>query len=96
MSKFALAGLAARQIQPQGSSRMPKAVTAQDFDACSLCIALCDREHRPMMQRLFPSRIEKVIFWQVEDLAFEPPDQALAEIEKLVRALVEELAAKSR
>ena len=93
MSQFALRGLSKLGIAPRNRSRMPAAVTASDFDSHPRCVALCDREHRPMMKRMFPNQFSKVEFWQVEDLGFEPPERALAAIEQQVRNLIAELSA---
>ncbi len=94
MSKFALVGLEKRKVQPLAASRMPLAVAAADFERFACCIALCEREHRPMMERKFPAHLSKIRFWNIEDLAFPPPEHALAAIHNRVQALVEEFAAQ--
>lgn len=92
MSPFAFAALAQRRIIPRGANRMPAAVDRTDFARHPVCIALCEREHRPMMQTLFPELMGRVHFWNVEDLALEPPSAALAAIEFHVRILLREMS----
>ncbi len=95
ISRFTLHALAERNIIPLAAARQPVAVKASDFSAYPRCIALSEQEHRPMMERLFPESISKVRFWQVEDLAWEKPENAIPKIEAAVRHLLEEINARA-
>ena len=88
MSRFALQALSARNIVPAGACRLPISCSAADFGAAELVIALKDREHRPFVERRFPDLLPRVIFWDVNDVAFTPPAVALAQIDDLVDGLV--------
>ena len=46
-----------------------------------------------LIRQAFPEWENRVIYWDVHDLDWAPPDQALAEIEQLVRGIVADLGA---
>ena len=92
ISRHALEALAARGISPRRPVRMPSAVQAHDFLNHEYVIALDETEHRPMMENLFPQFLSRVQFWQVQDLAWEPPERATARIERDVRSLLDKLS----
>jgi predicted translation initiation factor SUI1 len=46
---------------------MPIQVTADDFAAADLVIALKQAEHQPLLQERFPSWVERVEHWHVDD-----------------------------
>ena len=60
-----------------------------------MIIALKEAEHRPMVEARFPEWAARVRYWHVDDIPLVPADRALAQIEPLVRDLVQELAASS-
>ncbi|HLP77573.1 MAG TPA: low molecular weight phosphatase family protein [Candidatus Paceibacterota bacterium] len=91
ISKHALLALAKYGIVPE-RPHMPASVSAEDFAQFKVCIVLCEREHRPMMEQMFPEFVDRVIYWRVEDLGLERPENALAQIESAVRLLLAELA----
>jgi protein-tyrosine phosphatase len=95
MSVFAHGALAARKINPVGATRMPVAVRNEDFTQYDYCIALSETEHRPMMRTLFPQHVSRVRFWQIEDLAWEAPERAMAGVETEVSQLLKEIQQKS-
>lgn len=88
MSRFALEALSAKNIEPAGAARLPMSCSAADFGAAELVIALKDEEHRPFVERRFPDLLPRVIFWDVDDVAFAPPAVALAQIDDLVDGLI--------
>lgn len=90
ISSFTLQALKARGIQPRNATRLPAAVSQQDFLRHDRCIALSESEHRSMMQREFPEFLSNVRFWQVEDLAWEKPEIAMGKIEVEVHKLLGE------
>lgn len=62
-----------------------------DFDRANLVVALDDTEHRPMLERDFPHRLNGVRFWAFQDIQFEDPSVVLPAIQKQVDALIDEL-----
>jgi protein-tyrosine phosphatase len=70
----------------EGCSRFPAQATAEDFEAAQRIVALKHAEHLPLLQERFPTWVEKVEFWHVDDAP-----QALAVIEKEVMGLVARL-----
>ncbi len=71
----------------------PTRVQIADTDLASgaRVIALDRTEHWPMMQRQFAAFADKIEYWEVADIPFSRPDDALPAIEKRVLALIEEL-----
>ena len=57
-----------------------------------MVIALKEAEHRDMLARSFAGWDDRVTYWHVHDVDAAHPEQALAEIETLVRTLVTRLA----
>ncbi|HMM88237.1 arsenate-mycothiol transferase ArsC [Bradyrhizobium sp.] len=88
MSPFALEALSARGIEPEGTRRLPISCSAADFTAAELIIALKDDEHRPFVASRFPDMLPRVVFWDVDDVAFAPPAVALAQIDDLIDGLI--------
>jgi protein-tyrosine phosphatase len=96
ISAFTLKALADRDIPPRSADRSPTAVESKDFLRFRFCIAMSEVEHQPMMQTMFPSFLPSVRFWQVEDLAWEASDSAIAKIESEVFKLINEIRQESR
>lgn len=95
ISPLALAGLAARGIVLDEPVRFPQPVSEDDLAAADLIIAVSASEHRPMLDRSFPTWATRVTYWQVEDLPLLPAAAALAALERAVRQLIDQLAAGS-
>jgi len=72
--------------------RFPRDVCENDLLASSRVIALKESEHRPMMTTRFPVWSDRVEYWHIHDLDLATAPEALAEIERLVRRLIEELS----
>ncbi len=94
ISQHALEALQSRGI-PLPVERPPRQVTQADLQSASIVIALKEAEHRAMMEDLFPDWAEKIRYWHVHDLDMALPDEALAELERLVRGLLAEVAGSS-
>lgn len=71
--------------------RSPREAVAAEIFAADRVIALCEREHRPLVDERFPECADEVEYWQVEDVDVEEPERALACIEKEVRSLIRHL-----
>ncbi len=71
-------------ISPRAARRYPIPVTLRDLKNATKVIALCEREHRPMMRELFPMFEDCIEYWHVEDLPYEEPHITLPSIQKAV------------
>ncbi len=67
-------------------SRFPIQVTTEDLEKAHYIVALKQAEHLPLLEERFPTWIEKVEFWDVDDAP-----EALAVIEREVMALTARL-----
>jgi len=90
ISRHALEALAARGLDVP-AERWPRQVTAEDFPTAQIVIALKEAEHRPMLEQLFPHWAQKIRYWHVHDLDAALPDEALQELEALIRELLVEV-----
>jgi protein-tyrosine phosphatase len=70
----------------------PQALGEPDLNDATLIIAVKEAEHRRYLQQLFPDWADRVRYWHVHDLDAATPQEALAELEALVRALMDELS----
>ena len=75
--------------------RSPMAVKEHDFRKASYIVAVKELEHKPLLERQFPRWIEKVEFWNVDDLDCSGPEKALGELESKVRRLLMNLLESS-
>ncbi len=62
------------------------------MEEADLIVAVKETEHRPMVARRFPAWIDRVEYWHVDDLDFAEPEEALAELESRVAALIVRIA----
>lgn len=76
--------------------RLPLALSAADLEEADWTIALKESEHRPMMQRLFPEWESRVEYWNVHDIDFQAPEEALPHLRQLLDALIEQNSMESR
>lgn len=94
ISTHALEGLRRRGIVPESAPRSPLALRAAELEEFDLVVALKAEEHRPMLQAQFPKWAERVRYWDVHDVDLCAPEEAMAEIERLVEALIKELQSR--
>jgi protein-tyrosine phosphatase len=85
-----------RALERRGHSlpepvRNPQQCEGCDLESAYRIIAVKEAEHRPYLTARYPAWPDRVQYWHVHDLDQSGPDQALAEIESHVIALVEEL-----
>ena len=71
---------------------MPLSCSAEDLETARLIVAIKESEHRKYLARSFPVWEHRVRYWHVADVDQTEADEALAEIERLVRSLVNELS----
>jgi protein-tyrosine-phosphatase len=95
ISTWALAGLAALGVTPEGLARDPLLATEADLAAADLIVAVSEAEHRPLLARTIPAWAKRVTYWRVEDLHLTPADEALAALEGEVRRLIDQLGRAS-
>ncbi|MBN1479518.1 low molecular weight phosphatase family protein [candidate division KSB1 bacterium] len=91
ISKDVIARLRELGIKPLMASRYPLSVCMRDFQSASLKIALCEREHRPMMADLFPMFEKSITYWDVEDVPMFEAEHGLKAIVDHVNSLIEKL-----
>jgi protein-tyrosine phosphatase len=91
LSPFTLRAFRERSIACPEPLPFPAQVTREDLEAADLIIALKEAEHRAMLRNAFPEWENRVTYWHVHDLDFAPPEQALNEVETLVRQLLVDL-----
>ncbi|MCG2643612.1 MULTISPECIES: low molecular weight phosphatase family protein [Bradyrhizobium] len=94
MSIFVLDDLRAKGIQPEGAARSPTPCSLADIDAADIVIAVKESEHRPLVERRFPTAASKVKYWHVDDVEFVHPSIALAMLDEHVCELIENLSAR--
>lgn len=85
-------GLKSRGIELGDAARYPKAVCVSDLESAFMIIAMSQCEHHPMVTARLPEWIQRIVFWDVEDIELVEPAVALANIERLVNALVKSLS----
>lgn len=91
MSPLTIDGLIQRGVTPRPPVRYPLACSDDDIRSAEIVIALKEAEHKPFLQKRHPSVCDKARFWHIHDLDGAKPQEALAELEREVRALVESL-----
>ena len=88
----AVRGLASRGIESETDHRYPEKVRDHDLMSARLVIALNEREHRWYLEANFPAWKGEVDYWHIEDVGLTPVEDALSEIEDLVRGLIVRLS----
>ncbi len=68
------------KITPRGAERFPVEVNQSMLDSHDHIIAVCDREHRPMAQSYFPDYVDRIEFWDIEDIEYVSPVLALSQL----------------
>lgn len=88
MSRDTIAALLHSGISVEEYLRLPIKVTDEDFASNHHVVAVKEQEHRPMIQRDFPDRLEQVEFWHVHDLDCCGPDEAIPHLDQEVTGLL--------
>jgi len=91
ISPHTLAALALRGIALGGEVRAPIALRERDLEQAHHIVALKRQEHWPLLSLRFPRWVDRVEYWQVDDVDCAGPEQALPQIEVAVRGLIERL-----
>lgn len=90
ISPFTLEALDERAIPP-GEIAEPTQISEADLENAILSIALKEAEHRPFMEKDFPAWADRITYWHIDDVDYATPQEALPQIEQLVRELVDRL-----
>ncbi|MEO1653087.1 MAG: low molecular weight phosphatase family protein, partial [Bacteroidota bacterium] len=93
ISVYAQRGLKVRGIDTY-PEKFPEQIQEVDFKNADLIIALKEKEHRPYVQSDFPTWEGKIRFWHIHDLDASGPEEALDNLEKALRTLMEELSSQ--
>jgi len=83
--------LRGRSIALDACRRMPLKCGEGDLCQADLVVALKETEHRPLLSQSYPGWDDRVTYWHVHDVDQATPEKALAEIEQLVRELIDRL-----
>ena len=90
LSSFTSEALHARKIDLHHTGPDRVQLSESDLEQSDRRIALDNREHFPMMQTQFPRWAEKIEYWDVADMPYCSPTEALPEIERKVLQLINE------
>ena len=93
MSCFTVERLKNHGIDFEAYQRLPMDLTDKDLSSADHVVAVKEAEHRPLLQRRFPTSLERVEFWNVHDIDRALPDFAMPQLEREVLELMERLAA---
>ena len=91
ISWHAIDALEARGLTPKNAMRYPKAVSISDLESACIIVAMCDCEHRPIVTERHPDWVDRIRYWNIDDVDVVEPSVALAKIERLVLALIAEI-----
>lgn len=91
LSPYTLEALTQRGIDLQHTGATRARLCQEDLEAADLVVAVCEREHRPLMQGQFPDWELRTRFWCVDDNDVLDPAEALPNLEAVVMELLEEL-----
>lgn len=91
ISTFALAGLEKRGIRLAGAPRGPVQAIEADLAGADLVVALKEAEHRALTALRHPGWADAAEYWHIHDLDCAGSEEALAELDREVRALVARL-----
>jgi len=92
ISIFATAALDRRGI-PMPDMRVPRQVCEADLRDAKMIVALKEAEHRKLMESLHPEWAARTTYWHIHDLDMAHPGEALAELECLIKELIDRLRA---
>jgi protein-tyrosine phosphatase len=91
ISPHTVKALSVRGIRPAGADRWPTPVSRAELEYADLVIALKESEHRPMAERRFPDLVEKIEFWQVDDIDVVPASVGIKQAEQKLLELIRRL-----
>jgi len=95
MSRDTMAALRKLGITFDKHLRFPLVVQEGDFKSANHVVAVKEAEHRRLIERNFPTWLERVEFWNVHDLDCCGPDKAIPHLDREVAGLVERFLQKA-
>jgi protein-tyrosine phosphatase len=94
ISRYTLRAIQRLGIALEGEPRLPIRATLSDFQAAHHVVAVKEAEHLSLVASSFPSHLERVEFWHVHDLDCCGPEEALPQLDMLVRGLIDRLSSQ--
>lgn len=82
-------------ISLEHTAPKPVQLTEEDLISADHIIALKEAEHRPMMEKQFPTWADKVEYWHVHDIDFVEATEALPQIYDKVMEMARSLSLKN-
>jgi protein-tyrosine phosphatase len=82
-------------IDAKGRFRDPKYVYEEDLSKFDRVIAISIDEHKPMLEALWPDKMQHVEYFDVEDLHIEGFETALPKLKKHIDKLIKEIQSSS-
>jgi len=74
-----------------GRMKFPEQMESRHFQSGIRIIAMDEIEHRPMMQKDFPQFMNEIEYWQVQDIDFTHPSEAMPALKTMVEHLAKEM-----
>lgn len=96
ISRCTVDGLAGLGIEIPAPMRYPIPASEADFRRADLVIAVKEAEHRAMMAKSFPTWVNAITYWHIDDLDCAEPEEALPCLQRAIEGLVDELLAKQK
>ncbi len=87
MSSYTMYRMVERGIDAKCSSPQSKRVYSGDIDAADIAICVYEKEHKPMMELLYESVENQIVYWSIPDINEISPNQSLDLVEKNVDVL---------
>ena len=91
LSTYTASALAERGIARNETGPTRVSLAESDLVEASLIVALKRDEHLPLMLKHFPEWADRITYWNVHDVDQAQPEDALREIEGLVKNLIHQL-----
>lgn len=91
IASMTLARMQQRGIACPTTGRSPRQLELADLSTARLVVALKEGEHRPMMRERFPEWVDRITYWDIDDVHDGPVEQALNGIEQEIERLLERL-----
>src|SRR5262245_23521300 len=93
ISPHTVSYLAEHGIPSDEHKRLPRQVDEADLTAADHIVAVKEGEHRRLVEANFPAWRGQVEYWQVHDVDFAVPEEALPHLEREISLLIDRLAA---
>jgi protein-tyrosine phosphatase len=87
ISSYSLYRMVERGIDNKCMSLQAKKLYSGDVDAADVAVCVYKKEHKPMMELLYESVENQIIYWDIPDINEISPNQSLDLVEKSVDIL---------